>query len=128
MKKVFLSLSALALCLAVNAQTVHTENWPNGNKKIEGVLLGDAKIDASDSKETRATKMNNVAKDGKWNTWFENGTVRSEEFYKSGAMVGAWKVWYDNGQLESDVNFTTEKRYIILKMVQKILKVLLLTE
>jgi hypothetical protein len=119
MKKILFTLSALALCYAVNAQNLTTEKWPNGNKRSEGIVLGDAKMDPSDSKEVQSRKLNNTTKDGKWNTWFENGTVRSEEFYTKGAMTGTWKTWYDNGQLESEINFTAATSTVYYKSGEK---------
>lgn len=108
MKKILFTLSAIALFLTTNAQDKKVENWPNGNKKSEGVVIGNP-VDVRASKEVQARQAANLIKDGKWTNWFENGTVRSEEFYNKGSMIGTWKVWYDNGQLESDINFTTGK-------------------
>ncbi len=108
MKKVIFTLSAITVFLTANAQGTKTETWPNGNKKSEGVIIGKA-LDASASKEVQLRQSVAAIKDGKWTNWFENGTVRSEEYYSNGTMIGNWKVWYDNGQLESDINFTTGK-------------------
>ena len=108
MKKILLTLSALALLISANAQEKKSENWPNGNKKSEGSILGNS-VDASSTKETQARQAVNVIKDGKWTNWFENGTIRSEENYNKGSMIGNWKVWYENGQLESDINFISGK-------------------
>lgn len=109
MKKFLYTLTALTLFFTANAQEKKVDTWPNGNKKSEGVVIGNAKVDPSASKEIQARESMNIIKDGKWNTWFENGKMRSEEYYNKGTMTGAWKVWYDNGQLESDINFTTAK-------------------
>lgn len=106
MKKIIFTLSAIALFLTANAQDKKVENWPNGNKKSEGVIIG-TPVDASASKEVQQRQAVNAVKDGKWSNWFEDGTLRSEEFYNKGSMIGNWKVWYNNGQLESDINFTT---------------------
>lgn len=108
-KKTLFTLSAIALFFTASAQNKKVENWPNGNKKSEGVVIGDSQIDPNASKEVQARQSVNIIKDGKWNTWFEDGTIRSEEYYNKGTTTGAWKVWYDNGQLESDINFTTGK-------------------
>ena len=108
MKKIIFTFSAIALFLTANAQDKRTETWPNGNKKSEGIVIGKA-IDPNASKEVQSRQSVNIIKDGKWTNWFENGTVRSEEFYSNGITVGTWKVWYDNGQLESEINFTTGK-------------------
>ena len=108
MKKILLTLSAMALLILANAQVKKTENWPNGNKKSEGSIIGNS-VDASSPKETQARQAVNVIKDGKWINWFENGTIRSEEYYNKGSMTGNWKVWYENGQIESDINFISGK-------------------
>jgi antitoxin component YwqK of YwqJK toxin-antitoxin module len=106
MKKILITLSALALFITVNAQEKKTEYWANGNKKSEGVVLGTAAVNANASKAELARQSASITKDGKWSTWNENGTVRSEEYYSNGSMTGSWKVWYDDGKLESDINFT----------------------
>ncbi|MCX6295781.1 MAG: hypothetical protein NTX97_06900 [Bacteroidetes bacterium] len=106
-KKILFTVSALALFFISNAQEKKVETWPNGNKKSEGIIIGNGTVDPNASKEVQQRQAVNIVKDGKWSTWFENGTIRTEEYYKNGSMIGAWKVWYDNGQLESDINFTT---------------------
>jgi len=108
MKKILFTLSAMTFLLAANAQEKKTENWSNGNKKSEGSIIGNP-IDASAPKETQARQAVTIIKDGKWINWFENGNVRSEEYYNKGRMTGNWKVWYDNGKQESDINFITGK-------------------
>lgn len=105
MKKIVFTFAAMALFLTANAQDKRVETWPNGNKKSEGIVIGNS-VDASASKEVQARQSVNVIKDGKWTNWFENGTVRSEESYNKGITTGIWKVWYENGQLESEINFT----------------------
>jgi uncharacterized protein len=107
MKKVLFTLSAITLFLGASAQRVITETYSNGAKKSEGIVLGNATIDANAPKEEQAREMSKITKDGKWTTWHENGKVRSVENYSNGAMVGVWQSWYDNGQLESDVNYTS---------------------
>jgi antitoxin component YwqK of YwqJK toxin-antitoxin module len=108
MKKLILTVSALAFSFAISAQNLYTENWPNGNKKTEGHVIGDAKLNPADSKENNARQMNSVIKDGKWTSWFENGAVRSEETYNKGTMIGTWKVLFENGQTESFIDFSKE--------------------
>ncbi|MDQ3048040.1 MAG: hypothetical protein M3R27_10860 [Bacteroidota bacterium] len=110
MKKTILTFAAFALLLTASAQNVQTENWPNGSKKSEGAIIGDAVIDPTDSKEMQARKLTAVTKDGKWNYWYENGQKRSEEQYDKGIMTGNWKNWYENGQLETEINFAAKKQ------------------
>src|ERR1043165_9457349 len=106
MKKIILTLSALALLITVNAQEKKTEYWPHDNKKSEGTIIG-AAVNANASKADQARQAANITKDGTWSSWFENGNIQSEEHYSNGSMTGSWKSWYDNGKLESDINFTT---------------------
>lgn len=106
MKKLIFSVAAFCLFLTVNAQSVKTEKYANGNKKSEGVVLGTATVDANASKEVQARQAASIAKDGKWTTWYESGAVRSEENYSNGAMVGSWKFLYENGKTESEIDFT----------------------
>jgi hypothetical protein len=54
MKKIIFTLSAIALFLNANAQDKKVKTWPNGNKKSEGIIIGDATVDASSTKETQA--------------------------------------------------------------------------
>jgi antitoxin component YwqK of YwqJK toxin-antitoxin module len=115
MKKIIFTLSALAFSLAINAQGVTTEHWPNGNKKSEGVAIGNAVVSASDSKENQARQLSSVIKDGKWSYWYENGTLRAEEYYTNGTMTGIWKVLYEDGKLESQIDFGTSKATIFFK-------------
>lgn len=119
MKKILFTLAAVMAFIAADAQNTVTEKWPNGNKKSEGIVLGEAKIASGDSKEVQARKMANVTKDGKWSTWYENGTLRSEEYYNKGAMVGSWKTLYDNGKTEAELNFTTGKAVYFFQNGQK---------
>ena len=93
MKKILFTLSAIALFLAASAQDKKTEMWPNGNKKSEGILIGST-ADPVSSKEAQARQSAGIAKDGKWTNWFENGTVRTEEYYNKGGMIGLWKAWH----------------------------------
>jgi antitoxin component YwqK of YwqJK toxin-antitoxin module len=109
MKRIVLTVSALFAFMVMNAQNVTTTNWPNGNKKSEGIVIGDTKLAAGTSKEEQEKNAASIIKDGKWTTWFENGSIRSEEFYKNGVMVGEWKFLHENGNTESLINFETGK-------------------
>lgn len=109
MRKTILTISAAATFFVMNAQNTVTETWPNGSKKSQGIVIGEAKINPADSKEEQAKKMQNVIKDGKWTTWYENGAFHSEEYYDKGTMTGTWKSSYENGKTESEINFTTGK-------------------
>lgn len=109
MKKIIFTAAAVIAFFSISAQTTYTESWPNGTKKVEGLTIGDAKAASTGTKAEQSRKMDGVVKDGKWTTWFENGTVHSEEYYNKGAMTGVWKAVYENGQTESEINFETGK-------------------
>jgi antitoxin component YwqK of YwqJK toxin-antitoxin module len=110
MKKTLLTISAFVLCLAMNAQSNFTENWPNGNKKTEGKVIDSGNpVVAGDSKEARASREMASTRDGKWTTWYENGNLHSEANYDKGKMVGSWKTLYENGSTEAEINFSTGK-------------------
>ncbi len=104
-KKIILTFSAIALFLVATAQEKRTESWPNGNKKSEGITIGKP-LEAGASKEVQSRQAANIIRDGKWSNWYEDGKLRSEEYYNKGSMTGTWKVWHENGLLESEVNFT----------------------
>jgi len=42
-------------------------------------------------------------KEGLWREWHDNGTLKSEEFFKNGEHDGIYREWYDNGTLKSEV-------------------------
>jgi antitoxin component YwqK of YwqJK toxin-antitoxin module len=109
MKKIILTLSAVAAFIVTNAQNKVSESWPNGNKKSEGVVIGEVKINPTDTKEEQAKKMNSAIKDGKWTNWYENGKIRSEEEYNKGTMTGIWKSFFEDGKTESEINFISGK-------------------
>lgn len=115
MKKIILTISALAGFIAVNAQNAVSTSWPNGNKKEEGMLTGDVKANAANTKEEQARRLEAVVKDGKWTTWFENGALRSEEHYTNGTMTGTWKVLFEDGKTESLIDFATGKAVFYTK-------------
>lgn len=95
--------------ISVNAQKMVTETYPNGNKRAEGIIIGDVTTNDNDSKETLARRAATQNKDGKWTYYFENGNVQSEEMYDKGKMIGTWKTWTIDGKLSSEINFTTGK-------------------
>jgi antitoxin component YwqK of YwqJK toxin-antitoxin module len=108
MKKIFLTVPAFLFCLALNAQTAYNETWPNGQKKAEGTIIGEAPK-ANESKDQQAQRLSTTIRDGKWTTWYENGTVHSQEQYNKGKMTGVWSMFYDNGQKESEIDFNSGK-------------------
>jgi antitoxin component YwqK of YwqJK toxin-antitoxin module len=109
MKRIILTVSALLAFISLNAQSVMTTNWPNGSKQSEGVVIGEIRIDPNASKSEQEKNLDAIIKDGKWTSWFEDGKVRSEEYYDKGKMIGEWKMFHENGQVESVINFNTGK-------------------
>lgn len=106
MKKLILTAAVFSFLFAAHAQSVKTERYANGNKKSEGVIIGDANVSPGTSKEAQARQLESVVKDGAWTTWFENGQKRSEEMYAKGTMIGAWKYFYEDGKTESEIDFS----------------------
>jgi len=49
-------------------------------------------------------------KTGKWEEYFEDGTLASVYFYEDGKPYGTWKSWYENGQQKSEYQFNAGKR------------------
>ena len=41
-------------------------------------------------------------RDGAWKTWYESGLLKSVEYYKAGKKDSVWEAWYENGKLESE--------------------------
>jgi len=120
MKKIILSITTIFVSfVALNAQNVVTEKWDNGNKKSEGIIIGNGTTVANETKEQQAQRTSALIKDGKWMNWYENGTVRSEEHYNKGEMTGVWKSYNENGAIESELNFTTGKAVNFHKNGQK---------
>ena len=37
----------------------------------------------------------------------ENGTLRTQSFYKNGKRVGEWKMWNEKGELVSKKNYAS---------------------
>ncbi|MFN5628521.1 MAG: toxin-antitoxin system YwqK family antitoxin [Bacteroidota bacterium] len=108
MKRSFLILFLLpvSLCMA----QVKTAYYANGNKMYEGKFV-DASPDffaptfESLPKEDKARLMASAKKDGEWKTWFENGTIASEEVYRNGVITGHWKQYTIDGKISADLNF-----------------------
>lgn len=108
MKKIILSICALAISIAAFSQThLYLQNWPNGNKKIEGNYNSAVGITGNETKDELAQKMNNAIRIGKWMQWYENGQVATEEYYNNGTMTGIWKSWYADGKKQYEINFTS---------------------
>ena len=49
-------------------------------------------------------------KDGPFNTWYENGQKRSENYWEYDKKIGKWFTWYSNGQLEAEGSYVNDKK------------------
>ena len=58
----------------------------------------------------RKTIFRGNTEQGKYEQWYENGQLNSENNYKDGEKEGIQKYWYKNGQLESKINYKNGKR------------------
>ena len=67
----------------------HIEYWPNGKKRIEGLVR-----DGIDVKMTE---------------WHENGQKSGVGTYKDGKPCGIWTKWYENGQKHKEITFKDGK-------------------
>lgn len=54
------------------------------------------------------TEDGSFIKDKDYKTWYPNGNVEIEGFYKMGKKSGNWKYWYSNGQMQSEYNFVRD--------------------
>jgi antitoxin component YwqK of YwqJK toxin-antitoxin module len=52
-----------------------------------------------------------AAKDGKYESWYENGQKSEEGEYVDGKMHGRWVAWYQNGQKEEEGEYVNGKRH-----------------
>ena len=58
----------------------YVEQYPNGQKKVEGTLV-------------------NRKKSGIWNTWYENGNKQYSGNYKNDKKHGEWIEWEYDGEV-----------------------------
>lgn len=50
-------------------------------------------------------KLNDEVKTEKWVDYYDNGILKTKEFYKNGKLNGKQENWHDNGNIKSIVNF-----------------------
>jgi mono/diheme cytochrome c family protein len=43
--------------------------------------------------------------DGSFTSYFENGKISSEEFYKDGLRYGNWRFYHENGPIKKELNY-----------------------
>lgn len=54
-------------------------------------------------------KDENNLNQGFWKTYYKDGTVESEGYYKDGKQEGQWKYYHDNGRLSAEKNYKSGK-------------------
>lgn len=54
---------------------------------------------------TSYTVFSNELLNGKFTSYFDDGSKKSDRFYKDSVPIGTWKSWYNNGNLQSVVEF-----------------------
>ena len=111
MKKVVLTISSLLLLAGLSfAQIQKTTYWPKGQKMSEGFYNHESTLAANASKEERKNEVNKPLKVGKWQNWYENGQLQSEQtFTNEGRPTGVLKTWYPSGKTESVVDYSGQK-------------------
>ena len=77
----------LSLSTAVAEVTPFTENHSNGVIKASGFIQDE--------------NGSNKYQVGYWQTWHENGSMRSAGSYELGHLHGNWTNWYKNGSAQS---------------------------
>src|SRR3990167_7677894 len=63
----------------------------------------------------RKTIFRGNTEQGKYEQWYENGQLNSENNYKDGEKEGIQRTWYENGQLNSENNYKNSKKEGIQK-------------
>ncbi len=65
---------------------------------VEGYIY--EKVDKVDEKGYREEYTERYGKkDGELKTWYPNGKLMGQFYYKEGKLNGEFKLWYENGQL-----------------------------
>ena len=54
-------------------------------------------------------------KEGKEQSYYEDGKIKTETNWKDGKPDGLWKEWHENGQLKKEVNYKEGSRHGIYK-------------
>jgi antitoxin component YwqK of YwqJK toxin-antitoxin module len=109
MKKSLLILFALCVLTGLSfAQTLKTENWPNGQLKSSGAYKYDVPISANASKQDIQRVSSQLIKVGRWQHWYQNGQMQSDENFTEGQRTGVQKSWYSNGTPESVVDMNAK--------------------
>lgn len=52
----------------------------------------------------------NQEREGRWRSWYENGTLWSEAHYKDGVQTGKYRTFFENGKQSMEGNYKDGKR------------------
>ena len=107
MKKIFVAILVLTnQFLWAQTQII---NYSSGKKQSEGAYFSNSSAStvAASNGETRVAPT--LAKEGKWNYWYESGKMSSEEFYTNGNPSNTWKTWYESGKQSAEINYDLKK-------------------
>jgi antitoxin component YwqK of YwqJK toxin-antitoxin module len=90
------------------AQTMQTEFWPSGHPKSAGAYQNDV-LPVPNPSKSDAQKGVQAVSIGKWQHWYENGQLQSEQsFSATGQKIGIHKTWYANGKAESQLDLNAK--------------------
>ena len=55
-------------------------------------------------------------KEGKWQNWYKDGQLRSEEHYENGVKLGKCTYWHPNGQLKNSTVYVPSDYFYAFKI------------
>ena len=111
-------LSLLLFVSCSREETIVEETYPDGSPKRVCIYLtrGEEKelIKETtyyvDKKIRMEGTYKNGLRDGKWNYWYQNGTLWSEGFFKNGKSDGKRTTYYENGKIRYEGTYKEETR------------------
>ena len=96
------SETSLAIIPEVGERVV--ERYENGQKRLEGHILGDwvERETSEPNTQSYGYWYENGMKQGLWTMWHENGQKMAEAGLEIGMAEGIFRMWYDNGQIREE--------------------------
>lgn len=61
----------------------------------------------------------NGKKEGEWQTYYNNGTIKNKGIYLNDHKIGVWSVYYDTGELEKEILYKLGKKHGRTKIFYK---------
>ena len=119
MNRTFLFIiGAVLLMTSCNNRTVEKELFDNGTvksektyEKVDGkVQLISEVVYHPNGQKYMEGAFKDELREGKWTSWYENGTLWSEGEFKAGESHGARTVYHPNGQVHYQGTFDEGKR------------------